>query len=42
MVVKRPEAYSALDFEARKVLMAHRAKVYMANPDYWFSGFQLV
>ena len=42
MVSKRPEAYSTLDFEARKVLMAHRAKVYTANPDYWFSGFQIV
>lgn len=42
MVSKRPEAYSTLDLAARKLLMAHRAKVYMASPEYWFSGFQTV
>ena len=42
MVSKRPEAYSTLSLEARKRLMAHRAKVYMASPDYWFSKFQVV
>ena len=42
MVSKRPEAYYTLDFEARKALMAHRAKVYMSNPAYWFSGLQTV
>ena len=42
MVSKRPEAYSTLDLAARKRLMAHRAKVYMAVPDYWFSKFQIV
>ena len=42
MVSKRPEAYDTLDLAARKALMAHRAKVYMAIPDYWFSRFQIV
>ena len=42
MAVKRPEAYSTLDLEARKVLMAHRARIYLAKPDYWFSGFHIV
>ena len=42
MISKRPEAYSSLSLEARKVLMAHRAKVYMAVPDYWFSKFKIV
>ena len=42
MVSKRPNAYSTLNLEARKILMAHRAKVYMASPDYWFSKFQIV
>ena len=41
MVSKRPEAYSTLDLAARKRLMAHRAKVYMSIPEYWFSGFKL-
>ena len=42
MAVKRPEAYSTLSHEARKVLMAHRARIYLAKPDYWFSGLKLV
>lgn len=42
MISKRPEAYSTLDFAARKALMAHRAKIYMAKPNYWFSGFRIV
>ena len=42
MVSKRPEAYSVLDLEARMCLMAHRAKVFMSSPDYWFSKFQIV
>ena len=42
MASKRPEAYSTLDLAARKRLMAHRAKVYMASPEYWFSKFQIV
>ena len=42
MVVKRPEAYTALDLAARKQLMTHRAKIFLANPKYWFSGFKLV
>ena len=42
MAVKRPEAYSTLDFAARRILMAHRAKVFMSSPDYWFSKFQIV
>ena len=42
MVSKRPEAYSTLDLAARKRLMAHRAKVYMSIPEYWFSKFQIV
>ena len=41
MVSKRPEAYSTLDLAARKGLMAHRAKVFMANPEYWLSVFKL-
>ena len=42
MAVKRPEAYSTLSHEARRILMAHRAKVFMSSPDYWFSGFRIV
>ena len=42
MVSKRPESYSTLDLAARKRLMAHRAKVYLASPDYWFCKFQIV
>ena len=41
MVSKRPAAYSTLDLELRKQLMAHRAKVFMANPEYWLSVFKL-
>lgn len=42
MVSKRPQAYSTLSLEHRKQLMAHRAKVFMASPEFWFSGFKLV
>ena len=42
MVSKRPAAYSTLNHELRKQLMAHRARVFMANPEYWLSVFKLV